>query len=282
MRLHTKDFLNIKLSLLKEIMGLNNKVDFVVAGAQKSGTNALNDLLKLHPQLCFTKKKKRNELHFFDDDRLFTGWINSNHKYHMHFSPRQSHQLIGDVTPAYMYHPNAAERMSKYNPKLKIIVILRNPIERAFSHWNMQTKRKRESRPFLEAIKCELVTPHKTFPHRSKRFSFENRYLARGLYTEQIMRLHFFFPKKQVYILKNEDLRLNPDKTLEDIFDFLSIDPSTYNQIQQKKDTFSRYITTMSKEEWGFLRNYYENEIPKLSKYTGLSFNSWLDTPSFK
>lgn len=282
MRLHTKDFFNIKLSLFKEIMGLNSKVNFVVAGAQKSGTSALNDLLKVHPHLCFTNKRKRRELHFFDDDRLFNGWINSNHKYHMHFSPDPSHKLIGDVTPAYMYYPNAVERMFKYNPQFKIIVILRNPIERAFSHWNMQTERKRESRPFLEAIKSELLTPHKTFPHRSKRFSFENRYLARGLYTEQITRLHFFFPKEQISILKNEDLRLNPRDTLREICSFLSIDPSPYNEIQQEKDTFSKYTTKMSKEEWDFLRNYYTNEIPRLSEYTNLNFNSWLDIPAFK
>ncbi|PHS73639.1 MAG: hypothetical protein COB22_00060 [Cycloclasticus sp.] len=180
MRLHRKDFFRIQVSLIREIIGLNRKVNFVVAGAQKSGSSALNRFLAMHPELCMTKKK-RNELHYFEDDRLFNQMISSDHKYHMHFKPKASHKLIGDVTPAYMYYPQAAERMFNYNPKLKIILILRNPIERAFSHWNMQTKRRRETRPFLEAIQCEENTPNNTFPTRSKRFSFENRYLARGL-----------------------------------------------------------------------------------------------------
>jgi hypothetical protein len=283
MRLHTKDIIRCQFSLIREFLQLNKKVGFVVAGAQKSGTTALFDFLSTHPELCMQNREKstNKEVHYFDDDRLFNMKARSDHKYHMHFKPKEQHKIIGDVTPAYMYRPQAAERMFNYNPKLKIIVILKNPIERAFSHWNMQVRRKRDSRTFLEAIKCEIDTPNNTFPHRSKRFSFENRYLYRGLYVEQLMRLEFFFPRQQIHILKNEDLRLNPKEALGGIGDFLGVSRAYFEDLEYGIGQHTKYPSEISRQEWRLLYDYYCLEIERLDAHISVDFKGWRDTPEF-
>ena len=211
MRLHTKDIPKLWLAWIKYKLGRTRKVDFVVAGAQKCGTSALHDYLETHPDLCMGTRK---EVHFFDDDRYFKGLQGSEHKYHYFFKPTDARKLLGDCTPAYMYFRKAAARMHHYNPDMKIIMILRNPIERTFSHWNMQRARKRESRTFWDTIQCEHNDPDNLHPGKSEKFLWEHRYIRRSLYSEQIERIRSFFPKTQVIAVKTNELRYNPKDTL--------------------------------------------------------------------
>ena len=116
------------------------KLDFLVAGAQKSGTTALNYYLKRHPYIAFPIKKS---LHFFDNDELFAGGNVSYEPLHEMFRPARPGSIAGENTPIYLYWRPALPRIRDYNPAMKFIVILRNPIERAFSQWNMQRTRGR-------------------------------------------------------------------------------------------------------------------------------------------
>ena len=96
----------------------------------------------------------RKELHFFDRDAENTDYK----KYHANFKPKPQHRVIGEASPIYMYWETAPYRIWKYNPKMKWILVLRNPVERAFSAWNMETKRGKEKLSFAEVIeKVQLL-----------------------------------------------------------------------------------------------------------------------------
>ena len=128
------------------------RVDFVIGGTQKGGTSALDSFLRQHPEICMPATRK--ELHFFDREAENTDY----NAYHANFDPKPAHRVIGEASPIYMYWKTAPSRIWNYNPKMKWIVALRNPVERAFSAWNMETKRGKEKLSFAEAIeKVQLL-----------------------------------------------------------------------------------------------------------------------------
>ena len=131
----------------------DHKVDFIIAGTQKGGTSALDAYLRLDPQICLPHKVK--EVHFFEADPLFDTGEPDYRLYHAFFKPRSWHRLVGEATPGYMYCEDVPRRIHAYNPDMKIILSLRNPIDRAFSHWNMNKKRGFEPLSFGDAIRGE-------------------------------------------------------------------------------------------------------------------------------
>jgi len=125
------------------------KISFLVVGTQKGGTSALDNHLRQHKSLQLAKRK---EVHFFDKEVNFKG--EADYKaYHSSFNFSRNKKIYGECTPSYMYWNNSIKRIHQYNPNIKIIAILRNPIYRAFSHWNMECNRNNETLPFLKAIK---------------------------------------------------------------------------------------------------------------------------------
>lgn len=115
----------------------NRCINFLVAGTQKGGTTALDCYLRLHQDILMATDK---EVHFFDNEDEFQNVVDYE-KYHQHFGPFVEGKVIGESTPIYMYWYDAPRRIWEYNPKMKFVLVLRNPIERAFSHWNMERKK---------------------------------------------------------------------------------------------------------------------------------------------
>ena len=130
------------------------KVDFLICGAQKCGTTALDFYLRQHPLLCFPSKK---ELHYFDDDAAFAGGSPDYAAYHAWFAPEARHRLLGETTPIYLYKPEVMPRICAYNPDMKLIAVLRHPVDRAYSHWNMFRARGESKVSFREALEHELA-----------------------------------------------------------------------------------------------------------------------------
>src|ERR1051325_3115799 len=110
------------------------RLDFILAGAQKSGTTALHYFLSRHPDITMGDQQ---EIHFFDDEQIFSGPVDYE-LLHRHYASTEKSQLAGDCTPIYLYWKPAMERIWKYKPTIKLLILLRNPIDRAFAHWNMQ------------------------------------------------------------------------------------------------------------------------------------------------
>src|SRR5205809_8020664 len=99
------------------------RLDFIVAGAQKSGTTALHYFLAKHPNITMGEQQ---EIHFFDDDATFAATVDYE-RLHKHYSLVAPSTMAGDFIPSYLYSNPASERIWKYNPKLKLFVFLRNP-----------------------------------------------------------------------------------------------------------------------------------------------------------
>jgi hypothetical protein len=129
------------------------KVGFLDVGAQKAGTSVLDAYLRAHPALC---KARMKEVHLFDDERTFhQRSLSGFDAYHRKFAPTPATALLGEITPAYMHWNDAPRRIWEYNRAMRLIAVLRNPITRAFSQWNMQRDRGIEPLSFWDALQSE-------------------------------------------------------------------------------------------------------------------------------
>lgn len=193
-------------------------VSFLVAGVQKAGTTALHDYLRTHPQLCLPDVK---EPHFFDDDTR--DWSDPDYRAYEALFHQAEGRLCGECTPIYIYWPNCLERIRAYNPAMKIVVSLRDPIERAWSHYRMELARGAENLPFSKAIRTgrERFSDETPFGGYHRVYS----YIERGFYAAQLQRLCEFFPRDQIFTMDAQQLRSNPRVSLDRLCDFLDVDP---------------------------------------------------------
>jgi len=243
------------------------RIDFIVCGAQKCGTSALDTYLREHPEICLAKTK---EVHFFDREPFFKTGNGDYSKYHEHFAPELANLIVGEVTPSYLYWHEAPKRMWDYNPDLKLIVLLRNPIERAFSHWNMERIRNNETLPFGEAIRQENERRRQALPYQHKIFS----YVDRGYYLEQLRRLWMFFPKNNILILRSNDLEKNTHDTIKLVCQFLGV--NSIDLVNVRKINSNRYNTSLDYKDKEYLLKAYEYDIKALERALGWDCSDWL------
>ena len=198
--------------------------DFIVIGAQKCGTTSLYRYLAGHPRVLPAAEK---QLDFFAHDayRRGTGW------YLSRFPERKPGVLCGEASPYYMPHPHAAGRIREFDPKVRLVAILRNPVDRAYSHYQHQVRNHREPLPFEEALAAEegrigeeLLRMLADGGYNSKTHR-RHSYLSRGRYAEQLERWFSLFPKEQVLVLNSEAMFENPCTTLEEVTRFLGLPP---------------------------------------------------------
>ncbi|MAE69495.1 MAG: sulfotransferase [Gemmatimonadetes bacterium] len=246
------------------------RIDFVIGGTQKGGTSALDQYLRLHPDLCMAHRK---EPHFFDNEEVFASQSVSVTPYHANFDWTDPERIRGEATPIYMYWSSTPRRIWQYNPSMKWILILRNPIERAYSHWNMETQRNAERLPFFAAIEQERARVRTHLPHQHRRHS----YIDRGYYCEQIRRIWHLFSQERTLILRNEELRRQPQATIHKICDFLGaarmrIDVSlTAHELP--------YKSAMTSHERQLVQAILEPEIHALERLLGWDCSGWLREP---
>lgn len=197
--------------------------DFLIIGAQKSGTSSLYHNLCRHPHIRLAKQK---EIHFFDDQYdKGLDWYKS------HFPPVKLFKniLTGEASPYYLFHPYAAKRASLSYPRIKLIILLRNPVDRAYSHYHHNIRKGREKRSFEQAVTEEswlMRTEIDKFSrnpdyksHIHKHFS----YLARGVYINQIETWFNHFSENQFLILRSEDFFKHPEITTSTVLSFLGV-----------------------------------------------------------
>lgn len=243
------------------------KVDFLICGTQKGGTTALDRYLQKHPEICMAEKK---EVHYFDQDELFSAGPPDYAAYHAFFQPSRHHKVLGESTPIYMYWKPAAARIHAYNPDMKLIVILRNPIDRAYSHWNMSSSKKQEDAPFLDAVKREIDRKKADAnPPQHRIWS----YIDRGFYHEQLQRLWSYFPKEHVLILRSEDLKQQPDQTLDTLCRFLGVSP--FKHVQEQSANVRPYAAKMSEEDREYLAPLFEQDIRQLEAALNWDCSGW-------
>jgi hypothetical protein len=241
------------------------RLDFILAGAQKSGTTALHYFLAKHPNITMGDQQ---EIHFFDNDAMFVARVDYE-QLHKHYPLLAPSTIAGDCTPSYIYHEPASERIWNYNPRIKLLILLRNPVERAFAHWNMQRFKGREPLDFFDAVREEKTRIAGAPPTEVRRFA----YIDRGFYAGQLERLFKFFPREQVKVVKSEEFREKPRETLASIFSFLGLNP--LRSVRSRDRNVVPYERAMNWEERVFLYNLFAKDIAKLEQMLGWNCSDW-------
>lgn len=249
------------------------KVSFLVCGTQKGGTTALHRYLSLFPEILLAKRK---EVHFFDNEAYFKQCVDYN-VYHNFFDFEQPHSIAGELTPIYMYWKSAPRRIYKYNPQMKLIFILRNPIERAYSHWNMEVKRGNDTENFTNAIRNEALRVSAAYPLQHRIYS----YVDRGFYSEQLERFYKIFPKENIYIMFNEELKTNPKATLASLFAFLQLEVSNseFEKLTSVHSEITLYKKPIQQEDYKYLLDQYTLDIDNLASLLNVDLSSWKSDP---
>lgn len=241
------------------------RLHFAIIGAQKSGTTALHYLLEKHPNIVLGDQQ---EMHFFDNETIFLKPPDYE-LLHRHFPALPASAVAGDCTPSYLYWKPAAERIRQYNPAIKLLALLRNPIDRAFAHWNMQRFKGREPLAFLDAIKEETNRIAPPLSIESRRFS----YVDRGFYTEQLEQFLKLFPREQLKIIKFEEFRDHQLETMNAIFHFLGVKPiKTVRSKDRNVVPYEREMTTKERKD---LYDVFAEEILKVERLLGWDCSDW-------
>lgn len=245
------------------------RLDFIVAGVQKGGTSALDYYLRQHGEINMGKKK---ELHFFDTEKFFSGPEVNYELLHKKLQRRPNTKITGESTPSYIYWNNAIERIKSYNPEIKLIVILRNPIDRAFSHWNMEISRERETKDFLKCLELEKKRLVRALPNQTKIFS----YFDRGFYSWQILRLKRFFSDENLHFIKYDDFKVNQEEQVKSVFEFLGLNlPENFKLIEKQVHAIS-HRRKITEDERKTLIEYYRNDIEYTAKLLNWDCTNWL------
>ncbi len=248
---------------------LRTRPDFLILGAQKSGTTALAGLLAAHPQVRPARVK---ELHYLNSTP-----VPSRLDYRAHFplATPGRRWLTYEATPAYLFHPGAPWRAAAVvPPTTRFIVLLRNPIDRAVSQVRMGHRRGWEDLDVLDALAAE--------DQRAERLALQGRtawdtagggtwglYRARGMYADQLERWFEVFPRHQFLILRTEDMAADTQATFDRVCDFLQIARQDLGPIEAPASA-----TLVDEEVRAFLAPHYEDPNRRLAALTGITWNS--------
>jgi hypothetical protein len=174
----------------------------------------LYDYLTSHPDVGAAWRK---EVHFFDKNYdKGIDW------YLAHFPRRDEVTLTGEASPYYLVHPDVPARMREAVPEARLIALLRDPVARAYSQYQMNVRRGIEPLSFESAIERELARAAEGGEQAGPRWR-RSSYLARGRYAEQIERWLVQFPRERLLVLKSEDFFADPESTLHRVLDYLRL-----------------------------------------------------------
>ena len=194
---------------------------FLGLGVQKGGTTTLQLLLEQHPQVWLPPNK---ELHYFS-----LHYARGAQWYSDCFMEAKAKQSCGEITPYYIFHPYAPQRIAELLPHARLIVLLRDPVERCLSQYFHSCRWGLETLGLEEALAAEddrllgadLILAAAGATHRSHQ---EHSYLARSRYEEQLTRYEQLFPSEQLLVLRSEDLFEDGPSVWERVQTFLQVD----------------------------------------------------------
>ena len=251
--------------------------DYLIIGTAKGGTTSLYEYMIKHPQIFPALTK---QVHYFD--KYFSRGVNwyrstfPSKLQKIRATKKNKKFVTGEATPLYMYHPLAPQRVYNLIPNTKLIVLLRNPVERAYSRYSMELNHNNETLSFEEAIEQEPSRLEGEFEKMQKDgnyFSYHynaHSYLTSGIYADQLERWFKYFPREQFLILSSEDFYKEPNKILNQVFQFLGI--PDFNQ-----ETFSVFrkgnYSKMNPETRKKLVEFFKPHNERLYKLLGTNFH---------
>lgn len=242
--------------------------DFLIIGAQKSGTTSLYNYLIQHPQILPAAQK---EIHYFDLN--YNQGINW---YKAQFPQKSSQKtLTGESSPYYLFHPRVPQRVHQHFPQIKLILLLREPVARTWSHYHHEVRLKFENLSFEEAIANEtqrLKEETEKLLADDNYYSFNHQhysYLARGIYHQQIKNWQQYFSPSQMLILKSEDFYNNPAQIFNQTLEFLELYPHPIKNYSKYNAGQYPEISATTQQ---YLINYFQPHNQKLSQDLGITF----------
>ncbi len=244
-------------------------VNFIIAGVQKGGTTALFDYLSDDSDIALSRVK---EVHFFDDEDQ--DWAKPDYgAYHRQFDmpAGRDGRPCGEATPIYIYWPNSLERIAAYNPAMRIVLVLRDPVQRAWSHWRMEYARGAETRPFAWCIREGRQRLFEAQPWGHHR---EFSYVERGFYGEQLERLLKIFPQEQILVLRSDDLRTDPATAVTRVRGLLGLPPALAPRAREVHvGSEMDYGSELTEVDARFLRELYAPDLARLRTLAGIGFD---------
>ncbi|MFL6239518.1 MAG: sulfotransferase family protein [Actinomycetes bacterium] len=178
--------------------------NFLIVGAPKAGTTSLTSYLSQHPDVFMAPEK---EIRFFDRDFVYErGWD----WYCAQFAEAAAATAIGEASPTYLSNPAALERIARHLPHVRLVAILRHPVERAYSHYWHVRGYGAEQRSFEEALADA---------------SAEHRYLSPGRYAQHLKRAKRLFPPEHVRVILFDDFTADPSAVMDDLCRWLGLGP---------------------------------------------------------
>jgi len=216
------------MTLIKNIKKSTKQPNFFIVGASRAGTTSLWNYLQQHPEIFMSGRriKWEKEPSFFCDltppwavnYRDFDAYINL-------FAEAENQKAIGEASVNYLISPESATRIAELYPEAKIIIILRQPVERAFSLYKFMCKLGVEwIAPFEKALGVENERYNDNlFKHNNPFYYYGYLYFHSGLYAAQIERYLSPFPREQIHIILFEELKNSPVETTQRVYDFLGV-----------------------------------------------------------
>jgi len=244
-----------------------NLPDFVIIGAQKSSTSALRHNLDKHPDVFMAHnldRKASREIHFFNIDHQWDRGID----WYRNLFP-YNERIQGEKSPNYINIPLAHERMHQVIPDAKLILLLRNPVNRAYSHWNHfnqagNAKKRGWRETSFEAALAEAW--------RGEIPVFKNL-VDNGIYIQQIHHLLRFYPREQLFIGIAERFKASPQDEPNSVFDFLGLEKK---DIQPEHKHVRKYQGTMETATRTFLEELYAPFNEALFEFLGYRIPEWV------
>lgn len=256
--------LNVRISFRKLFSPWRRLPDFLIIGVQKGGTTSLHHYLNQHSCIQMALGK---EVHYFDRDDHYHKGVNW-YKAFFPLSLAAKGQLVGEVTPRYMFRENVPARSHRLLPHAKIIVLLRDPVTRVYSHYKM-LKASNETLPdfevFLEKnIRNETISLEENGKSSGKKFNV----LERSRYSDQIKRWLEYYPREQFLFLESETFFEQPETTLKTVHAFLGL-PYEHPKDLTPQNT-GKYNTAIDEKSRKILNEHFQES------------NDWLRRNEFK
>lgn len=219
--------------------GLRHGPDFVIIGAKRGGTTSLYNYLLEHPsvQPLFPGRQRIKGIHYFDSEydrgpRWYRSHFPLRAAGHQVARPMGADAISGEASPYYLFHPLAAARLAGAIPDVRIIVALRDPVERAHSHYKERVRNGGEKLSFEDALDAEdgrlLGEAERIAAEPGYRSAAHENlsYLAQGRYLDMLPRWFELFPREQFHIVASEDFYHDPDRVVNDAWSFLGLQPA--------------------------------------------------------
>jgi hypothetical protein len=266
--------------------------DFLILGSQKAGTTSLESVLRKHPRIKCAKTK---EVGFFNRDKFYqmgADWYERQFPYRT-----RPGLLFFEGTPEYLYYPFVTERIFRFAPQIKLLILLRNPVDRAFSAWNMFRHFHHDPKikdvivtKFLADANSDVKEPllklisGPAFPEfhdcvmeeisalNEGRPSIEPSFVKRGLYAEQLERFYKIFPKSSLFVLESTDLKNNRAAAVERVLDFLQVPSRAWDSADIENKNVRPYESQMPEPTRKLLTEFFRPHNAKLYSILGRDF----------